>query len=257
MSGAAGRGRLERAEVVALVREWHGALERHVDVAELRGRLVRSGLLLRLPGATVRDGEQFASWYREVSDSCFDQRRDVLSVEVDLVSPLHAEVTVTLRWESRRWQRPAPRSRWTGCLLTEQWLVVLQDGEPRIRTLVTRTTQPLPGSPPPIGDDDRTASALSLVAGQPAPTPAAGAPARSGAAGQSAALSAPGLPGGALVTDEARTAGTSSADHTGRPRPASDPARPVAGESPTADTAQPDAAGSPAAPQARGELVAS
>lgn len=153
MSGAAGRGRLERAEVVALVREWHGALERHVDVAELRGRLVRSGLLLRLPGATVRDGEQFASWYREVSDSCFDQRRDVLSVEVDLVSPLHAEVTVTLRWESRRWQRPAPRSRWTGCLLTEQWLVVLQDGEPRIRTLVTRTTQPLPGSPPPIGDD--------------------------------------------------------------------------------------------------------
>ncbi|WP_367130214.1 hypothetical protein [Saccharothrix sp. HUAS TT1] len=146
MSGQ--RGRLERAEVVGLVRDWHGSLERHVDVAELRAKLVRSGLLLRLPGTTVRDGEQFARWYRELNDSCFDQRRDVLSVEVDLVSPLHAEVTATLMWESRRWQRPAARSRWTGCLITEQWLVVLQDGAPRIRTLITSSTQPLPGSPP-------------------------------------------------------------------------------------------------------------
>ncbi|MEU4762415.1 hypothetical protein AB0H12_04105 [Actinosynnema sp. NPDC023794] len=180
MSGAADRGRLDRAEVVALVRAWHGALERHVDVAELRGRLVRSGLLLRLPGATVRDGEQFESWYRELSESCFDQRRDVLSVDVDLVSPLHAEVTVTLRWESRRWQRPAPRSRWTGCLLTEQWLVVLQDGEPRIRTLVTRTAQPLPGSPPPVGDDaasptDRPRPVAEITEPAPAPNPATGA----------------------------------------------------------------------------------
>ncbi|WP_158852625.1 hypothetical protein [Saccharothrix deserti] len=148
-----GRGRLDRAEVVALVRDWHGALERHADVAHLRTKLVRSGLLLRLPGATVRDAEQFARWYRELNDSRFDQRRDLISVDVDLVSPLHAEVTVTLMWESRRWQRPAPRSRWTGCLLTEQWLVVRQDGAPRIRTLVTRTAQPLPGSDP-VADAD-------------------------------------------------------------------------------------------------------
>lgn len=269
---AADRGRLDRAEVVALVREWHGALERHVDVAELQGRLVRSGLLLRLPGATVRDAEQFASWYRELRDSCFDQRRDVLSVEVDLVSPLHAEVTVTLMWESRRWQRPAPRSRWTGCLLTEQWLVVRQDGEPRIRTLVTRTAQPLPGSPP-IGEPTQPAPALSLVGAADRSQPAAG-------------LSA--------ATEAVRpAAGDPSADTTAQPRQAEDTTQPAAGASPadtarlaaaaspTADTTQPAAGasptdatqaaagasptaepqsaaeGSPAGREARGELVAS
>ncbi|MFE2755225.1 hypothetical protein ACFXGA_24805 [Actinosynnema sp. NPDC059335] len=165
MSGQGDRGRLHRAEVVALVRDWHGALERHADVERLREMLVRSGLLLRLPGATVRDGEEFARWYRGLNDSCFDQRRDVVSVAVELVSPLHAEVTVTLRWESRSWRGPAPRSRWTGCLITEQWLVVRQDGAPRIRTLITQAAQPLPGSPPPVADTPSTARTARPAAG--------------------------------------------------------------------------------------------
>lgn len=177
MSGQADRGRLHRAEVVALVRDWHGALERHVDVAELRDKLVRSGLLLRLPGATVRDGEEFARWYRGLNDSCFDERRDVVSVDVELVSPLHAEVTVTLRWESRSWQGPAPRSRWTGCLLTEQWLVVRQDGVPRIRTLITQAAQPLPGSPPPVTDTPSTARTARPTDNRTTGTPLTDAPA--------------------------------------------------------------------------------
>lgn len=294
MNAPAVRGRLGRAEVESLVREWHGGLARHVDVAELRGRLVRSGLLLRLPGATVRDVEQFASWYRELSDSCFDQRRDVLSVEVDLVSPLHAEVTVTLMWESRRWQRPAPRSRWTGCLLTEQWLVVLQDGAPRIRTLVTTTTQPLPGSPPPLGDTDHLRQVVGtgngstrvlsaqpgLVAGsetarvpstRPDPT-AEAAPARSlipgsdqpranaaVAAGRPVETSRPADTTGAAST--AQPASTAGAADTTQPAGTAGPAgntQPAV----TAGTTQPAGAaeqrpGGGDARESRGELVAS
>ncbi|NUT48573.1 MAG: hypothetical protein HOV94_14885 [Saccharothrix sp.] len=238
-----GPERLGRAEVVALVREWHGALERNADVAELAGKLVRSGLLLRLPGATARDAGQFARWYRELGESCFDQRRDVLSVEVDLVSPMHAEVTVTLRWESRRWQRPAARSRWTGCLLTEQWLVVRQDGEPRIRTLVTSDTRPLPGSPPPVTEPARTAPAAEPTA--PRVVPATGPssdhestapPATTSSAGASSAGTS--LAGTSAAVEAERQSGSV----------------PVAGNTARSQDAVP---GESSTDRARGELVAS
>ncbi|TQM79838.1 hypothetical protein FHX81_2149 [Saccharothrix saharensis] len=257
MSAPAVRGRLARAEVESLVREWHGGLARHADVAELRGRLVRSGLLLRLPGATVRDGEQFASWYRELSDSCFDQRRDVLSVEVDLVSPLHAEVTVTLMWESRRWQRPAPRSRWTGCLLTEQWLVVLQDGVPRIRTLVTTAAQPLPGSPPPLGDADRldrlrqvvgTGDGTAWVPGtRPDPITAA--------ASTPAPVTGSDQPRAVASGEGGRPGGTSQPAGTAGPAGTAEPAAPAGTAGPTRAAGQRPGGGDARDP--RDELVAS
>lgn len=141
-------GRPCSRDVRELVSHWYSAIDRHADVDVLVTHLASAGLSLRFPERTVSSHQDFHDWYTELTNVHFDQRREPLSVAVDMRSPIHADVTVRVSWQARRWEPPAARSRWTGCVLTETWTVVWQQGRPRIRTLVTHPVGLFPGSAP-------------------------------------------------------------------------------------------------------------
>jgi hypothetical protein len=118
MTSASGRPVLSVFGVHRLIEEWYGAFARQAPLAEVLPYLA-NGLVLELPGLTVRGLEEFAGWYAELADqrtaaTGFSLPRDV---RVRLTTPVHAEVTMTA----------------TGT--RQLWWVVLRDGSPRIRSI--------------------------------------------------------------------------------------------------------------------------
>ncbi|MBP0456296.1 hypothetical protein [Streptomyces montanisoli] len=113
-----------------LVTQWQAALARRPSAADLLPHLA-NGLLLELPGRTVRGTdefqghfEEFRAWYRgRAGGFGFLGARPAEEVRIQLVSPIHAEVTIT------RAGSAAPQQETT----RQIWRVVLQGGVPRIR----------------------------------------------------------------------------------------------------------------------------
>ncbi|QUH02167.1 nuclear transport factor 2 family protein [Saccharopolyspora erythraea] len=129
------------------VLRWCAALDMHMESAELGEFLASAGLVFGFPHRLVRDRDEFEQWYDEVTTVFFDEVREVRGIEVELTSPLHAEVRARVNWQARTWDPPAPRSQWIGCDWVEELSVVLQDGAPKIRTRRLREPEPMPGSP--------------------------------------------------------------------------------------------------------------
>ncbi|MGM1063255.1 hypothetical protein [Saccharothrix sp. Mg75] len=148
MTGGAG-DRITEAAVRGLVEDWFTALDRHDDVEVLLGLLTEAGLVMHLPHRTVRSHADFRSWYGETTSTYFDEVHDVLGVRVATTSPLHAEVTLRVAWQSRTWVPPSPNSAWVGVTTEETWSVVHRDGRPKIRTCTVGGLTPMPGSAAP------------------------------------------------------------------------------------------------------------
>ncbi len=143
-----------------LVDQWRAALARRPSAADLLPHLA-NGLLLELPGRTVRGTdefqghfEEFRTWYRRRAGGAgFLGDRPAEEVRIQLVSPIHAQVTITragaaldaaaapvaeLRTGSAG-SDAAPRHD-TNCQI---WWVVLQDGVPRIRSIAFEQQPPV------------------------------------------------------------------------------------------------------------------
>ncbi|GAA3882251.1 hypothetical protein GCM10022243_53570 [Saccharothrix violaceirubra] len=136
--------------VRGLVRDWFAALDRHDDADVLLALLAPIGLVLHLPGATVRDREGLRAWHADRVSTYFDETHRAHDVRVRVVSPRHAEVLVRVDWRASVWVPPAAGSTRVGGESTQRWSVVpWHDGKPRLRTCVLGGPTPVPGSVAP------------------------------------------------------------------------------------------------------------
>jgi hypothetical protein len=125
MTSASGRPVLSVFGVQRLIEEWYGAFARQAPLTEVLPYLA-NGLMLELPGRTLRGFDEFAGWYAELAGQGTAATGFSLpcDVRVRLTTPVHAEVTLTAAG-------------------TQQfWWVVLRDGSPRIRSIAIQ--QPIP-----------------------------------------------------------------------------------------------------------------
>jgi hypothetical protein len=137
------RTALSAPHVRRLVDQWRAALARRAPAADLLPHLA-NGLLVELPGRTVRGVEQFLdhseefrSWYRErIGGADPLGGRPAEDVRVHLVSPVHAQVTITSADGPGITTGPGHEA------VRQVWWVVLQDGVPRIRSITF--VQPTP-----------------------------------------------------------------------------------------------------------------
>ncbi|ONI85479.1 hypothetical protein ALI22I_27140 [Saccharothrix sp. ALI-22-I] len=160
MTGGAG-DQITEAAVRRLVRDWFAALDRHDDVEVLLGLLTTAGLVMHLPQRTVRSHDDFRSWYDDNISTYFDEVHEVLDVKVAATSPLHAEVSLRVNWQSRMWVPPSPNSAWVGLTTKETWSVVTRDGRPKIRTYTVGGSTPMPGSAAPRATESAHESAAA------------------------------------------------------------------------------------------------
>ncbi|GAA3753151.1 YybH family protein [Salinactinospora qingdaonensis] len=137
---------LDEQSVRLLVKEWYEALDRHDPEEKLISFLASDGLVMNFPEGTLRGIDGFRSWYQAVTNKFFDEIHEITSVDVRMLSPVHAEVRVVVNWQTKVWNAPAPNSEWLGFDATQTWSVVLQDGTPRIRTYTVDDLTPMPGS---------------------------------------------------------------------------------------------------------------
>ncbi|MEU8086629.1 nuclear transport factor 2 family protein [Micromonospora sp. NPDC049101] len=129
-----------------LVQEWYDALDRHDPLDAVLPYLADNGLTMQFPEATLRTEDDFGGWYDTVTHRFFDEIHEVKRVDVELLSPLHADVSVLVNWQARVWNPPAATSEWLGFDASQTWSVVLQDGQPRIRSYAVDDLAPMPGS---------------------------------------------------------------------------------------------------------------
>jgi ketosteroid isomerase-like protein len=129
-----------------LVKDWYDALDRHDPVELVLPYLASNGLTMKFPEATLTGHDDFRAWYDAVIARFFDEEHVLKQVEVDISTPVHADVLVVVNWQARIWTPPAARSDWLGFDATQTWSVVLQDGTPRIRTYSVDDLAPMAGS---------------------------------------------------------------------------------------------------------------
>lgn len=137
---------LTEESVRQFVQDWYDALDRHDPIADVLPYLSRNGLTMRFPEATLHNVADFRDWYDAVTHRFFDEVHELKRVDVRLVSPAHADVSVVVNWQARVWNPPAARSEWLGFDASQTWSVVLQDGAPRIRSYSVDDLAPMPGS---------------------------------------------------------------------------------------------------------------
>jgi hypothetical protein len=82
----------------------------------------------------------------------FDEVHMLSRVEVQPggTSAPRVQVEVVVNWQARRWNPPAPRSRWIGFDAFQTWEMVRspETGTPMIARYVVNELRPMPGSPP-------------------------------------------------------------------------------------------------------------
>jgi ketosteroid isomerase-like protein len=137
---------LTETDVRRLVQDWYDALDRHDPIAEVMPFLASNGLVMQFPEGTLRGADDFRQWYETVTHRFFDEVHVLASVDVRMVSPVHADLVVVVNWQARVWNPPQPNSEWLGFDATQTWSVVLQDGAARIRRYIVDELAPMPGS---------------------------------------------------------------------------------------------------------------
>jgi hypothetical protein len=144
--------------VRGLVDQWRAALARRPSASDLLPHLA-NGLLLELPGRTVRGTdefqghfEEFRSWYRQRAGGVgLTGNRPPEEVRIQLVSPIHAQVTIaqadavsaagagngdgTRAGSAGSGDVPRNGTAPQHDTSRQIWWVVLQDGVPRIRSI--------------------------------------------------------------------------------------------------------------------------
>jgi len=136
---------LDENEVQRLVRHWLQTRDQGRPAQEVLQCLAEDGLVVHFPHLTLRGRREFGDWYTRTKQLFPRERHEVEQADVRLTSPLHAEVTLTLRWQM--WG-PHSTQGWIGADTTQHWSVVLRDGTARLRTLAVDHTHLLANSAP-------------------------------------------------------------------------------------------------------------
>lgn len=136
---------IDEPAVHRLVHGWLQARDKAHPTEEILAHLTAEGLVLHFPQTTLRGRNQFADWHTRTRTLFPHERHTVDDIQIRLTSPLHAEVSVRLRWQL--WS-PGRADSWIGVDATQHWSVVLRGEEARLRTLAMDRPRLLPGSAP-------------------------------------------------------------------------------------------------------------
>jgi hypothetical protein len=128
------------------VQDWFSALDRHAPEQDVLPFLTDEAPTVVLPEGTLRSVAEFRGWYDTVTHRFFDEAHTLTSLDVQLVSPLEAQVSLVVNWQATIWDPPAAKSGWLGFDATQAWTVVLSGGRPRISVYDVRALDPMPGS---------------------------------------------------------------------------------------------------------------
>ena len=132
-------------DIQRLADDWYAALDQHAPLSEVTQFLIDDGLEMRFPEATAKGHAGFADWYRAVTNRFFDEKHIITKV-AGTVEGDEATVAVLVHWEARMWDAPAPNSAWLGFDADQTWIVVQEDGTPKIKTYIVNELAPVPGS---------------------------------------------------------------------------------------------------------------
>lgn len=138
---------LSEQDVRQFAADWFAALDRHDDIDRLLPMLVDGGLEMRFPEGTSRGHAGFRHWYDTVTRRFFDEVHTLTEVIPTATDGTGADVRVTVNWQARMWDPPAPRSAWVGFDAYQTWrLVPGPGGRPQISLYVVDSLEPMPGS---------------------------------------------------------------------------------------------------------------
>ncbi|MFF3194986.1 nuclear transport factor 2 family protein [Streptomyces misionensis] len=138
---------LTAQDVIDLATEWFRALDRHDTLEQVTPFLASRGLHMVFPEITVRNLDDFRTWYDNVLNLFFDETHELTRTQVRRISATESEISLTVNWQTKTWTPPAAHSVWKGFDADQTWTVVLEDGRPRIREYSVDKITPVPGSP--------------------------------------------------------------------------------------------------------------
>jgi hypothetical protein len=127
-----------------LVDSWYHALDEHAELEKVT-RFLADGFELHVPDGVYRGTEGFTAWYEAVTNRFFDEVHTISEVRPG-IEGTRATVAISVNWQTRIWDPPAPRSVWLGFNAEQTWDVVAGKHHPVITRYVVNSLKPMPGS---------------------------------------------------------------------------------------------------------------
>ncbi len=113
---------LSEDNIKAFVAAWYYALDIHAPLAECVKLLADDGLEMVFPEKTMRNADEFKSWYDAVTHTFFDENHNVVSVQTSLSGDT-ATCNIVVAWQASWFTPPAAKSKRTSMNATQRWIV--------------------------------------------------------------------------------------------------------------------------------------
>ena len=147
-------------EIRAFADDWYRKLDEHAPASDVLPLVIDEGLEFVVPEGTLRNHEEFASWYAGgspllgVINLFFNEVHTIRKVHglrrVAVVGDIDRwEVKVEVNWQAHRWHAPQPRDEWIGFDAYQTWQMIRSpaSGKPVIARYVVDELRAMPGSP--------------------------------------------------------------------------------------------------------------
>ncbi|PYC86932.1 hypothetical protein C7C46_05440 [Streptomyces tateyamensis] len=138
----------EVQQIKQYVADWYVALDNHVPWDEVTEYLVSEadGIRFIFPEVTVTDYAGLKNWYDTVTNRFFDEAHTVELSDVEAADGFY-KVHVIVRWQTRIWNPPQPKSQALDFRADQSWEIVFVDGKPKLRTYDVTSFVPLGDTP--------------------------------------------------------------------------------------------------------------
>ena len=101
---------ISESEVKSLALDWYDKLTKKVPIDQYIYLLAKQNLKMEFPnGNQVFEWDGFQNWYKQVTNTFFDQIHILKHLEVKPNGEI-AEVQIVVHWEASMWQPPAAKS---------------------------------------------------------------------------------------------------------------------------------------------------
>lgn len=138
---------LTEAEIRAFVDEWYfEKLDGHVPPDEI-APMVAEDVEFVLPETSYTGRENFKEWYDRIINTFFDEVHTLKDLQINLRGD-EADVKIVVNWQTKVWERPAPKSTWKGFDAYQTWVMRRspETGKPMIQRYIVDRFEPMEGS---------------------------------------------------------------------------------------------------------------
>lgn len=138
---------LTNLEVNELVYTWYKKLDVHAPVEEVLPLLVKKGLVMKFPEATLKSINDFKKWYKVVTNRFFDEIHNMKMLNINIEADT-AIVKLVVNWQAHIWNPPDAKSKWLGFDALQTWIVKREEdsGNAVIATYIVDKLDEMEGS---------------------------------------------------------------------------------------------------------------